>query len=63
MNDDLTPKPPRLPDEEIQRRHDQIRRGLARSNMVTAVAFFISIGLALVAVFYALQAHHHARSA
>lgn len=63
MNDDLTPKPPRLPDEEIQRRHDRIRRGLARSNTVTAVAFFISIGLALVAVFHALQAHRHARSA
>jgi signal transduction histidine kinase len=56
-------QPGSLSDEAVRLRHDQIRRGLARLNTATAVAFLISIGLALVAVFYALQAHRHAQAA
>ncbi|MCX6929962.1 MAG: WD40 repeat domain-containing protein, partial [Verrucomicrobia bacterium] len=63
MRVETNPLPGGLSDEEVQRRHEEIRRGLARSNTVTAFAFLISIVFALVAVFYAFQAHRHAQSA
>ncbi len=63
VNDDSNPLPTRLSDEEVQHRHEEIRRGLARSNAVTAVALLIALAFAFVAVFYALQASRHAQSA
>ncbi len=63
VNDDSNPLPTRLSDEDVQHRHEEIRRGLARSNAVTAVALLIALALAFIAVFYALQAHRHAQSA
>ena len=52
-----------LSDEEIPRRHEEIRRALIRSNTATGVALLISIGLALAATFYAFLAEQHAREA
>lgn len=63
MTSDMTPLPGGLSDEEVQRRHETIRLGLARLNTVTVIAFLVSIGLALVTVFYAQQAHRHAERA
>ena len=51
VNDDSNPLPTRLSDEDVQHRHEEIRRGLARSNAVTAVALLIALALAFIEVF------------
>lgn len=44
------------PDAELAGRREEIRRGLARSNTATGVALLVSVGLALAAILYALEA-------
>jgi signal transduction histidine kinase len=44
------------PDAELAERREEIRRGLARSNTATGVALLVSVGLALAAILYALEA-------
>ena len=52
-----------LTDRQLRRRHEEIRRGLARSNTATVVALIITVGLAGVATFYAFVAEEHAAAA
>jgi signal transduction histidine kinase len=54
---------PDIADEESHRQHEAIRRGMSRSNMVTAVAFGISVALALLAVYFGFRAGRMAQSA
>lgn len=63
MNEHPNLPSPHLSDEEVQRRNEEIRRGLARSNAVTTVALLIAVAFALVAVFFAWQANRHAQLA
>ncbi|MBI5387265.1 MAG: hypothetical protein HZA90_21570 [Verrucomicrobia bacterium] len=45
-----------LSDAELVRRHEEIRRGLVRSNTATVVALVITVGLAVAAICYAFRA-------
>ena len=54
---------PGLSDEEAERRHREIRQGLALYNTATMVAFGISVLLAMVAVWAGWRARQHATAA
>ena len=63
MNDIVNHPAAGLSDQQLRSRHEEIRRGLIRSNTATTVALLSSIGLALAAVFYGFKAEQHALAA
>ncbi len=63
QSETLNPQPPRFSDDAVRLRHEEIRRGLARSNTFTVAALVAAIAFALVAVFFAGQAHRNAQEA